>query len=627
MINLSPFNPIIFASVFLSLLLFYVLGSFFTPRLSTPWRNISSRMAMGMFVFVTIMAVIHAGIHTLLFPFLLFLPFVFVSKPLGMWGDIKLCRLSELGFFVFGISTIVLLEMVGADIQDGDYTFIGNWDVAHTSGLGYDFYLTGSETTRFLWDFKNNRVYYHFGDLWLSGFYSRYLGVLPYYSSMVIYRSICIILLFILTLSWISPLLKNKSKWFVLGIPIFILFSHGIKWGVGSVGSEEVLWSYNPYLIISVGYILFSLFWIEDHVKLSLISLSLLGLFHPMISFSVLFGIGTMFCIKFLRPNIAYIPFTLAELFTSFLVAIVCIIYAVIDGRMYSVSSFSLTTDYILKLLVVIGLLIVSLIGLFPFIYGLSYFKKQFWFWQINLLIGVSIGFIVICPYMLSESPQILSIYFATSLIPLGSIGLFMLVANGSKTQKIVATLFLLGVSVSTLIDWQQTVSNITPKAIHHYLKGFDDEWISRSKISKEEVQQLQNVLATNQLTDIAFCICQDSTDIFEETILMSRLPFLRALFPGVDYHRLSVQHADTNVTAHTDMHKHQLFKRSTLYHFSQQQSSANESTIAMVDYLNPTYFLLDTMDEHICLPPYQLSQYSQVDTFGRFILFKNMKQ
>ena len=43
----SPYEPLVFACILLSLPVFYVLGAFFTPLLSTPGRNIAARLAVG----------------------------------------------------------------------------------------------------------------------------------------------------------------------------------------------------------------------------------------------------------------------------------------------------------------------------------------------------------------------------------------------------------------------------------------------------------------------------------------------------------------------------------------------------------------------------------------------------
>jgi hypothetical protein len=148
----SPYDPLIVCLIPASLIVFYLLGAFFTPRLSSPWRNVASRAAMGALVFTFVMAVWHAGLHTMLLPFGLLLLFTFTFRPRGVLSDLADLDLNGWAITVSAVIGVTFSEMFLSDLRHGSDIVVGNWDWANSGGIGHELYITGTEGSSFLWE-------------------------------------------------------------------------------------------------------------------------------------------------------------------------------------------------------------------------------------------------------------------------------------------------------------------------------------------------------------------------------------------------------------------------------------------------------------------------------------------
>jgi hypothetical protein len=629
--SFSPFEPTIFASIFLSLPIFYLLGSFFTPRLSTPWRNISARIAMGVFVFTTLMAVIHAGIHTLLFPFLCFLPFLFVHKPIGVWGDLEAVGKRELSTWFTVCLLLTFGEMYLFDIRQAQNIFIGNWDYAYSGGFGFDFYSTGVESSRTFYQPNQNRVLHHFGDHWLAGFYSYYLGVLPYYSYAIVYRTLGEIILLSLVFSWAAPLLKSTNRLFLLLIGLSSLglntleFLPGLDtvsttWGL-NIGDDN-LWNYGPYYLFAVGIALFGLWVSEQKIVLGTIGWMLLSLFHPaaMLVEPVAVTIVVVFYLIFPRLSTQKLP--LYKLGLLGIVSWVPFLYASIDGRMYQSTLPLLDIHFITAVGHTFIQLLVSAIFIAPLGWGVWVLAKRTSYWLFLLHLGAWVGIVVshslIHTLMNGDSEQIYLLYKLAILTPTGVIGLFIGVLSSKKTKRYVSLFFLVLSLGSSYIRQEQIFTHTSLKGGFYHNMGYDAEWINLSKISTNEAKKVCEMLDYGTLTDVVYA--QDPYSDCTEFGFLIHHSFLRGLVAGTELHRVNILPVDT-FTGLNDKPRQRFFERSLLNHCSQKNDFDDGTSRCMTEILKPSYLLLDTAYTPFYLPKDLRQSFTKFDTLGRFIL------
>lgn len=631
MINFSAFNFTIFCCVLLSFPLFYGLGIFFTPPFNHPWQNISARLIIGALIFILINALLHAGIHTMLFPLLLWLPFLFQSKPQGAWCDIKAISFSQWALALALILLVLLSEMWGNNLIEDNFIIVGNWDIAHTSGLGNEFFQTGSETTRFLYDFKKNRVFYHFPDLWFSGFYSTYFDVLPYYAYAIIYRSIYIVLL-LLVLGLMTNTISEKYKWASYVFPFLIIMMPGIMlFNLGGFQLLDRLWSTSPYFVAASLFLLSSLYWYNNKIKISLLLIASTTIIHPMLSLSVSLAFLVLTIAAILDKKIKLLKNVNSHFLNGkflglmFLFSTISLLYAKIDGRMYSMESSFFSIENI-KTNVLVSLLSgYSLMYVFPFLIGLHIISSHakwsgFAHFQKVLLICMLIVFIISFPIVRGEAEQISIIFYLLGLLPIGIIGLLYGVIEKKNNWGIASRFMLLLISVSALLGTSIYIQSFSPTQVVRHLRWSDDDWRSRSKIHLNEAQLLYKKLGRKNLNNIAFATCNSGDDNFNEHIFLARFPYLKAFIPGIEIHRISVDTSNIYQNLE-DEHKIQLFKKSTLNHFYQHSNNNDSFQKEILKYLQPKYLLLDTQDQYLCIPSFLNTQILQKDTLGRFIL------
>lgn len=634
MISFSPFEPIIFASVLLSLLLFYLLGSFFSPRLSTPWRNISSKMAIGMLVFTAFMAVAHSGIHTLLFPFLFFLPFVFVYKPIGIWKDLQAIGKRNLSIWL-GLCLLLLVgELFLFDIRQNDYIFIGNWDYAYSGGFGIDFYSTGVESSRTFYQPDQNHVLHHFGDHWLAGFYSYCLGVLPYYSYAIVYRVICEIILVNLVLSWAAPLLNTTNRLVVLLLGVSCLglntleFFPGLStissnWGLAI--SDDNLWNYGPYYLFAVGIVLFGIWISEQKILLGTAGWLLLSLFHPgaMLVEPIALSVVALFYLLF--PKLIPNKLPLHKLILLGLVSLIPFVYAVVDGRMYQSVPPLLDIQFLTAVGHTLLQLIVSIIFIAPLGWGVWILaqKTSYWLFFIHLgaWLGIVVSYALINTLMKGDSEQIYLLYKLAILTPTGVVGLFVGLYATNKSYKYISLLCLVLCIGSSFVRQQQIVTNTTFKGLVQYNMGYDEEWINLSKISVSEAKKLLAKFDHNGLTEVVYA--QNPNLSCSEFGFLIHHSFLRGLLAGTEFHRINLLPRDTFAELE-DKPRQNFFKKSLLNHCAKKTNYSSKVCVCMTEKLQPNYLLLDTAFSPFYLPDDLRQSFTQFDTLGRFILVSN---
>lgn len=633
----SPFHPLIFAVVLVGLLVFYLTGSFFTPRLCLPGRNIAARCTMGALVFTTFCAVTHAGLKTMLLPFALWLAFVFAAKPKGLKTDLKAICTKHWVLLVVSVAALLIAEMSFSDLREGSDIIIGNWDYASSGGLGYDFYSTSPETMRFLWNHQANRAFHHHADYWFAGFFSNYLGILPYYSYILVYRLIFEILLALLLIAWIAPLIRSRL-WFALLLPVFVLLVSGLQYLPGLNSQEnwadlfpvvDILWNCVPYLFAAVAILLFSMMVAEGVLFHGLVGLMLVPLLHPGIALIAPAAAVFLIFIKFLSQRVNRIgrdiPLSYLQLNIILMASMSAYVFGSIDGRMYAMPLQIFRWNYVFETFTTILLTLLSSLYFLPFIGGIWYLfftsSSRLLFWvHAGLYLGALVSFSLIFPLMGGNSEQIMIMYVTALLIPTGSIGLFAAVFSANKWYRAIAVAALFCSLLAGGIHQNEIRNGGTLKQLVEFNLGFDEEWKTKSRISAQEAHLFRARLADKPLTDIGIVILDDSINRYKETIFLQYLPYLRGILPGAEFHRLDILPQDT-FQGILDMPRTAFFKRSTLYHFFTQTTDTLTMPERMANFIKPSYLLLDTTNPAMYVPASLAKTYTHYDTLGRFIL------
>jgi len=631
MLLFSPFHPIIFVAVLLSLPCFYLLGALFTPQLSTPWRNISARAAMGALVFTFLMAVVHAGFYTLLLPFGIVLFISFQPKPKELFGYIKAIRLKHWAAALGCIICVLLFEMTINDIRIGDEIFIGNWDYANSGGFGFEYCITKTEGSRFIFDYKNNRAFHHFADHWLAGFYSQYLKMLPYYSYIIIYRAIGEILLMGLFVSWAMPLVNNK-KWVALIAALVMPLVTGLQHlpffdvlekSIGFAVCNDTLWNCAPYFLLAIAVLLFSLWIAEGFFMAGMAGLLLLPVIHPGAMLMGPIAVVFLMLLKhFVKPG-----FPLFNSPLLLLVSVLPYLYAVIDGRMYSPDAAKIISGgFLYEVMQTILRLLLSVVALAPFIWGVWLLSKRtstmlFWI-HAGLFLGMVGSYAVVYNLLKGDSEQLFILYVTAILIPAGFIGIVAGCFAAIKWQRTISVIAIATCILSTAFNLEYYKNGNTVKQTLRNMLGYDEEWMTKSKMTAREAQQLIEKLNRDELTDV--CIALNPDYDYHENGFMIHHSFLRGIIAGAEFHRINMLPVDTQFV--DDMPRYAFFKRSNLNHCYLNNKSGTGVAQCMVNIIQPKYILLDTVYPKLFVPDELRGSFTHYDTLGRFILVSKPK-
>ncbi len=635
----SPFQPTIFLAVFFSFPFIYLLGSFFTPRLSTPWGNVSARMAMGAIVGTALVAIFHAGLHTMLLPFVFFLPFLWQLKPKGIWSDIKAIPTMQ-WVVAIGLSLALLVfEMNWADLRVGNNIRVGNWDYANSGGFGYEFYKRGiAETSRFMFQNDQNRGFHHFADAWFAGLYSYYFGVMPYYSYVIVYKVIFHQLFVFLLIGVMSTTTLGARTGLVFSLAVFVFMYAGLQFipafsSIGKMESacvEDTLFNCPTFLVLAVSVLLFYIIILNELYFIGLVGLGLVSVWHPSVALIMPIMMIGLIGIKIITSNkrglVIYIPLTYPQLLFALFFSISPYIYSQIDGRNYAIVSNSLFSYSFMQIVVrQILLTTASLVFFIPFLYGLYGWKKDslspfFVCIQLALLCSAILVFSLVYSHLGGDSRQIWAIYLIAFLAPIGSVGLFITAFNKKSFMRYGA-LFLVGMSIVAIYErYLQVNNNDGIKGFMRFSLGYDDEWKNRSQVSKGEAIKWRQLLSKNDIVDIGIVVSDSCKFKYQESIFMAHLPYLRAYLTGAEFHRLNTIPLDT-FSGNGDLPRLTFFKRSNLYNSFQNAQNEKEVVLTMIQKLQPNYLLLDTLYKDYCIPPYLADTYTHFDTLGRFIM------
>jgi hypothetical protein len=622
MLSFSPYEPMIFAAVLLSLPVFYVLGAFFTPYLSTPWRNVTARTAMGALVFTYILAVGHTGVHTMLLPFGVLLLLFFEPKPLDILNVVRILGGKNFIVIVSLLFFILIIEMLGMDLRDGGDIVVDNWDLAHNAALGHEFYTTGSETSRNILNPSTNHVYYHFFDLWFSGFYSNYLGIIPYYAIGIVYRTLFILLLLLL---WYSYAQSYSKKYALIPAFCMLLFTGILPFTNRGFALNDFLWQCSPYFVLATAVVMSLILYNEKKYKAALLITGSLPLIHPMLGLTIpIFFLLLMFQN---RINQTRFNFRTSDLLVGLLMGVSTLAYATMDGRMYEPVP---NTQYMPIWLAIAGTflgLFIALASVLPYLIGVWAFHKsesehKRFHPSLPMLMAVIIALLIIMPIIRGEAAQVLYIVLLIYIVPIGVMGLMLMLSNRIKKIRIYGVVLMGVCTISTFLNPPIRSGSLSIDTILTYIRWSDEEWQTISRVSTFEAEQLilKLNLKNNSLINLGIVINPFLPNKYTEQIFMARLPYLRAFLPGVEVFHLS---ADSLYFKNNfeDEHKIQLYKRSALWHNFLKTPHPDSLTIAMEQYLKPTYLLLDTSDISLYVPPILASRYTHYDTLGRFIL------
>jgi len=620
----SPYQPIIAASVFSSLFVFYLVGAFFTPRLSTPKRNIAVRMAIGSLVFTFGIAITHAGYKTMLLPFGFFLPFLFTPFPKGVLSDIKAIGNKQLLTILVAYVSILLFEMWVADLRQGKDIVVKNWDYANSGAFGFE-YLSGSiETSRFVFNHINKQVIHHFGDHWLAGFYSHIPSILPYYSYVVIYRVLMEAILLLLMLAWWQGE-NTKGLHYIAGIIVFTLFMPGLRFlRIEPIEVVDMLWSCSHYLMLAMWLLAMCLLIYEQHTAKGYAGLMLSALINPLAATFLLIASVLALVSSLIKNRYKKVwtpqDITPAIALIGTIAASAIFIYILATNRSARTEINLLHTDNIIKITVMLVGMLVANILVLPFFYGLkclSTLKNNNTLFLLILFcaIGAAISQAIMFGSMGGDTIQIWIAFGNTLLIPIGGLGLLQAATQQKKVAfACIALCLLSSVAVALNFGNARTLSQSID-----YLSGSDNEWKTCSKMSHDEALKLYHVLNKPTLINVGIGICSKrDTPLYDESIYMHPAPYLRAFTPGAEFYRITLSQQDTS-----DLHDIPLntfIQQSYLYHFNFHEKSSN-SAERMIEELNIQCLLLDSINQDWCIPQGVEAMFPRVEKTGRYTL------
>ena len=202
--ELNPFGWRVVFSFLGSIGLFYLVGALLISKVEESFLSIGLRIALGSLFSISVFAIVAAGTNTgMIFYALLFAWMLWQNNARFDYTDITDARKTDLAFFVLLGLAIFVVEAIRSDLRVTDAIYVGNEDASFYASFGHSLFLSGIETNPENVSPEHNGTIYHFGDLWFSSLYSNIISILPYYSYMIIYRSLTVFAFSLMIIGWV----------------------------------------------------------------------------------------------------------------------------------------------------------------------------------------------------------------------------------------------------------------------------------------------------------------------------------------------------------------------------------------------------------------------------------------
>lgn len=626
--ELNPHNWVIYASVVFSLPVTYLVGQFFIDRSETPSLSIGLRMAVGLLVLLSALATWFTTGNT---------GFIFYLGLFALMGiKRRLCVDTE-DLRVFGAKKLALLVsvlLVGmtvdgnrAELMQDDFIYVGNSDIGHYAGYGYSLYENGVETNPEKITPEKKPTLYHFGDLWMNGFYTYFVGVLPYYAHTLVTRWLLIIIISLILYGWSRSL--RASRPLALLIPALYLFAVSIdlfEFKEGDLSLFHLFRFYYPaycepaQMIVALGFLPFWYILTQNRASIGLIGIWFLPFLNG--------GILTVPAVA----GVLYFSFGVLQLAMSktltrksflqhgmlLLLAMLPLLYYKLTGRLFSSSQLELGWNQIYMTAHTFVRSCISQLFALPYLVGLLYFNviknDQGGFRPlivfIATLVGTLVSFAIIFPLLQGNSIKILQLHFSAILVPACLIGLLGLRAVNSNRLKYAAYISI------GIIAFQTSRALY---ATNSYQLVFDwsvylDEYKKQATLSLSDYVLFKETISKKN----AGYFMYNEKKEYDRANYSAFTPW-KALFPGTVFFRMNSSEQDTLIS------KEQLnyFKLSTLGYFTYQNEFDSTKTVdAMMDYVNPDVIIRPKEGDYV-FPSAIASEYQDSVNSENYVLYK----
>lgn len=476
--SFSPYATSIVFLFFGSLAAFYVLGLLFYKGTSSV-SNLAIRLGIGFQVFLTIISVAHAGLGSMMILFIPVLVLLFLHRINPEHSETRASSslrtyLSPVAsLFLLGI-VVLMFEASRFDLREGtEFLYVGNTDVSFYSAHGQMLYRFGEEALASSMSPETQSVVYHFSDLWVSGFYSHYFDVVPYYSYGVLYRTFGILIVLLLFYS-LSRLFALKAL--ALGSSLLVLLSNNASLSYWPTFGTDLLqpFAYNwpmyaesSYLIVGVCFLTWLLLLFRESTRyLGVVGLMSLGIMHASFVVPSVIAAAMFVFFKTISPARwkGYLwDYDWTRTLIAAAIGIAPYIYIQLDGRGFPLAVTELdrliylTAHTFSRVVLTISLTFPILIGLAVLVWKTSTRKVAF----LSLIYALSgiIGFCIL--YAIFQSTNTIKPFTAINsiaVIPLGILGLLVAFNEGNPRLKVVAGACLVVLFSSTI--WSTVISH-----------------------------------------------------------------------------------------------------------------------------------------------------------------------
>ena len=469
---LNPLSINILVALPVSLVVFYLLGSLFTPKIKGAVLSVMTKLGMGSLVFVTVNAVVHAGFGTMLIVFLPIMPVFFLKRDKDWFEDVRSLEKQHVLVLLLVLVSAFLAEALRSDIREAEGIYVGNSDVSYYSSFGHFLYQYGEEAVPMAIYPGSAGIFYHFGDMWYSGFFSTYVDVLPYYAYNVLYRGTMVFLYFGLLFGLVLKL--TDKTWLAVLSAVFALTTVNVNFYL--IDSESIsllktfmtstpVYGSGPYLMPGMVFFLFMVFIFQGHFWLGSLGIAMVSIVNPALATSIPMAVAFMILVKVAFGMIKWedpIPLSYLQLGLLFLAACLVYIYSKIDGRMEQLPDHLKTLGYLYLVVHTLIRYLISTIYVVPFFVGLWFYLRNtetkfvFW-WCLALYLGVMASFAIIFPWLQSNSIQIMMLHFAGMFGPVAGLGLIFWLHDkdaSSGLKSLAAFMLVLAVASSAYMAY-----------------------------------------------------------------------------------------------------------------------------------------------------------------------------
>ncbi len=605
----NPFSvqiPLLFVATLVGS---YLLGGLFY-RSFNAIDNLAGRLGFGYLALLVMLAVAYSGIGTmavLLVPLFLFLAYQRFRPttedlqdrggPTPIYEYVGLAAMAVVFF---------LLDATRMDIRLSEgLLYIGNTDISYYGSTGRMMFEMGEETLPSSVGTTNAKMVYHFGDMWMSGLYSYFFDVIPYYAYGVLYRSTGASILFILFFS-----LFRKSGGYVVALLLSLLAlvaNHSLlgyfpKFGIDVLNPFHTSWpiyAESSYLILGIAAFVFIKLIQSGRHTVGLIGLLLTAALHSVfIVPSFIFAIFLL-VVRFVFPKVFVatgVPSGWAQVGLIALSGISVYAFVVVDGRSLSMPMEASTN----LLYLTVHTFIRSAITIFlltPFVVGVVYLMTREKFRvTATVIIGYCVagiaGFCLLFAIFQSDDTiKLLNGILSVLLFPIGIWGLAELLKERRIRSKMLAVVCMALVVLSTVIGCFQT-SYFEPVYSWTHIPGHQEKWTLKT----EDVLTLRKSLTQGVYAGYAVC----NEELFKgELIRYNSFVGINGLLDGGHIFRLNAIESDTATTVEAKSWA----LKSLAVLIAQNQKDVRSASKTYMKQLGIRYMIQDHTLLGLCVP------------------------